>query len=194
MLFLIVIIFTQVGEYMDLRILEFIRDNIRADWLDPIMKFFTTIGDMGIFVLTSGIVLLFFKQYRRIGLMIIITAAIGFIINDFILKNVIGSVRPCQVDSEFIHYTVKCPTSYSMPSGHTLQGLFPGIILLYHKKFKVGLPLLVVGLIIAFTRMYFAVHWPSDILVGALMSLMISFCVYSIFQLNPKLAKIWVNK
>ncbi len=178
---------------MDKAILDFIADHLRAGWLNGIMKVFTLLGELGIFGLTCGIVCLIFKKYRRVGFAILICMAIGFLVGNLFLKNIIARDRPC-VTFDYLTYYIKCPNEYSMPSGHTLHSFIPVFLLFYFKKWKVGIPTLIIACLIAFSRMYFAVHYPSDILVAITLAFVLSTVVYICLNRIPKLKNLFLYK
>ncbi len=178
---------------MDKAILDYIADHLHASWLNGIMKFFTLFGELGIFGLTCGILCLIFKKYRKVGFSILICMAIGFLVGNLFLKNIIARERPC-VTFDYLTYYIKCPNEYSMPSGHTLHSFIPVFLFFYFKKWKIGIPTLIIASLIAFSRMYFAVHYPSDILVGILLAFFLSTIVWLILTKVPKLKQIFLYK
>lgn len=181
------------GETMDTKILDFIAKNMRSDWLDFLMKVFTFIGEAGIFGIAIAILCLCFKNYRKTGMYILITMALGFLIGNLLLKNVIARDRPCVVHPELVH-TISCPSGYSMPSGHTLHSFIPAFVLLFNKKWKSGIITFVLASLIAFSRMYFYVHYPSDILFGFLLAALLSFVVWILFTKVKKLNQLFFKE
>ena len=171
---------------MDTRILDFIAEHMRSDWFDVVMKLFTIIGEAGIFGIVIGIVCVFFKKYRKVGISIFITMAIGFLIGNLLLKNLIARDRPCVTFPDAIHY-ITCPKEYSMPSGHTLHSFIPVFILFYNKKWKIGIGAAMIASLIAFSRMYFYVHYPTDILFGIGLAALLSLFIWLLFEKSKKI-------
>ena len=96
--------------------------------LDHIMTGLSTIGNAGIFWIVLGLALCIPKKYRKIGIQMVISMAITFIIGNLILKNLIARPRPCWLDTQ-IALLIKSPKDYSFPSGHSMNGFAASIAL-----------------------------------------------------------------
>lgn len=101
--------------------------------LDHIMTGLSTIGNAGIFWIVLGLALCIPKKYRKIGIQMVISMAITFIIGNLILKNLIARQRPCWLDTQ-IALLIKSPKDYSFPSGHSMNGFAASIALLCNDK------------------------------------------------------------
>lgn len=160
---------------MDFKILYFI-DKLHNPILDKIMIFLTNLGDAGIFWIVLAVILLISKKTRKCGICMLISMGIGLIIGNGILKNVIARNRPCWIDTQ-IHLLIPNPKDFSFPSGHTLASFEAAItIFLFNKKY--GVLAILLALSIAFSRMYLFVHFPTDILGGAILGSSISIFVF----------------
>ncbi len=78
----------------DLAIFEFFEKFIRMDWLNPIMKIITTLGDDGIFFIIIGLVMLFFKKTRKVGVVCLGSLLIMTLLNNELLKPIMERPRP----------------------------------------------------------------------------------------------------
>lgn len=67
------------------------------------------------------------------------------------------------------------PTDYSFPSGHTAASFAVGVLLFRKLPKRYGIPALVLAALIGFSRLYLGVHYPSDVLAGALLGTGISY-------------------
>lgn len=132
--------------------------------MDVLMKFFSTLGNAGILWIAIGVLLIVFPKTRKCGIQMIIAMAITFIVGNLILKNLIHRDRPYVVDETLIPL-VKKPSEFSFPSGHTMNGFTGAFTIFFYNK-KWGSIALIVATIIAFSRMYNLVHFPTDILGG----------------------------
>jgi undecaprenyl-diphosphatase len=151
-------------------------NNLHNPILDKIMIGLTSLGDAGLIWIAIGIVLLFIKKTRKCGALMLISMALGLIIGNGILKNLIARERPCWLDPN-IALLIPNPQDYSFPSGHTLASFEAAIMIFLHNK-KWGIVSLVVAALIAFSRMYLFVHFPTDILGAIVLGTVISVLVY----------------
>lgn len=144
--------------------------------LDKFMIAVTTLGDGGIFWILTGVLLLFFKKTRRCGGMVLITMAVCYVIGNIGLKNLIQRPRPCSIDLS-VQLLIPFPSEYSFPSGHTLHsfGAATAIFLQYRKP---GIAALLLAAVIAFSRLYLFVHFPTDILGGMILGIGMAILVY----------------
>lgn len=164
---------------MDFQILYLI-NNIHNNILDKIMITLTNLGDAGIIWIIIAIILLFIKKTRKCGILMIISMILGLIIGNGILKNLIQRQRPCWIDTNIL-LLIPNPTDFSFPSGHTLASFEASIMILLHSK-KWGIPAIILSILIAFSRMYLFVHFPTDILGGAILGTTISILVYYVSE------------
>ncbi len=160
---------------LDWQILHFIRDSLACPFLDFIMPKLTLLGDKGIVWIAISLILLCTKKYRKCGVLCLCGMLAGLLIGNVALKNLIARPRPCWIEN--VGLLVKNPTDFSFPSGHTLSSVISAVILtLANKRFAFfAVPLAV---IIAFSRLYLYVHFPSDVLFGALLGVAIGFSTW----------------
>ncbi|MBD5460086.1 MAG: phosphatase PAP2 family protein [Lachnospiraceae bacterium] len=162
---------------MELEILHWIQ-NLHTDWLDPIMIFVTTLGEGGIIWCALALVLLFFPKTRRCGKLMVAVMMFSFLLGNLILKNIIARGRPFTVDTT-VSLLIKEPGEYSFPSGHTLNGFSAATMLFLHYRGP-GIAAFVLAGIIAFSRMYLFVHYPTDILGGLILGVVDALVIYLI--------------
>lgn len=160
---------------MELEILHWIQ-NLHMDWLDPIMIFVTMLGEGGIVWIVLALALLFFPKTRRCGGMMLGVMAFSFLLGNLILKNIIARGRPFTVDTT-VSLLIKEPGEYSFPSGHTLNGFSAATMLFLHFHGP-GIAAFVLAGIIAFSRMYLFVHYPTDILGGLILGVVDALVIY----------------
>ena len=170
-------------EKIDFSVLNFIQEHFRCAFLDVFFKIITHLGDMGIIWILTALVLLFFKKHRKTGITIIIGLFLGLIIGNLFLKNIVGRLRPFEVE-EGIKLLINAPKDPSFPSGHTLASVTSATILFLNYK-KRAFVFLILAFLIAFSRLYLYVHFPSDVIFGAILGVFIanlSIWIYKKFQ------------
>ncbi|NFV13815.1 phosphatase PAP2 family protein [Clostridium sporogenes] len=151
---------------MDIYILDFIHKNIANNFLDKIMIFITSIGNLGLIWIGISLLLLISKRYRKVGVLCIASLFLSSLIGEVLLKNLVQRGRPFTA-VEGINLLIKAPKSFSFPSGHTASS-FAVATVVGRKIEKFKLPIYILAIAIAFSRLYLYVHYPSDVLVGAL--------------------------
>lgn len=166
------------AERFDLPILDWIAANIKCAFLDFLMPLITLLGDAGIFWIAVAVVLLFIPKQRKAGLSMGIALLIGLVVCNMILKPWVGRIRP--YDYQFIHFgktielLVATPHDYSFPSGHTIASFEAAVALTLHNR-KLGIPAMILAVLIAFSRMYLYVHYPTDVLASVVLGTAIAF-------------------
>lgn len=169
-------IITQV----DFVILDFIQQHLRCAFLDILMPFFSFIGESGAIWFLIAIPMLFFKKTRGWGVLLIAAMAFAFLSGEIILKNMIGRPRPF-IENTQINLLVHPPASYSFPSGHSSSSFAAAVVLFIMNK-KWGTGALALAFLVAFSRLYNYVHFPSDVLIGMLLGVISALFMYCLFK------------
>ena len=169
---------------LDGNILLFIQEHIRQPWMDGFWKAVTHLGDAGLFWIGLAVVLLIFKKTRKAGFAALFALGIGALITNVAVKNIVARVRPYEVLPELVRIIEK-QHDFSFPSGHTCAS-FAAACALYHAlPRRWGIPCLVLAALISFSRLYVGVHYPSDVLAGALIGI---FAGWAGWKLSQKIA------
>lgn len=156
----------------ELKILDFIRENLTCPFLDAVMPVITKFGDGGTFWIASAIILICFKKTRKTGFSVGLALLTGFIIGNLVLKNVVGRIRPYDLNTD-IEILIKALSDYSFPSGHTLASFEAATAMLIRDK-RLGIPAMILAVLIAFSRLYLYVHYPTDVLAGIIIGILIA--------------------
>lgn len=154
--------------------------SIRTPFLDKVMALLSTLGNAGALWIVIGVVLCISKKYRRGGLQMLSAELLSFIVGNLILKNMVDRLRPCQID-ETVNLIVTIPFDSSFPSGHTLNGITAAVTLMFIDK-RMGIPALALAILIAFSRMYNFMHFPTDVLAGAVLGVISAVFVNYLFK------------
>lgn len=161
---------------LDWSILHWIHSTLSCGALDFLMPKISALGDVGAIWLLAALWMLFSKKYRRYGIMLVFGIAAGYVIGNLFLKPLIARPRPCWLDSS-VQMLIPAETDFSFPSGHTLASAIGATILTKaNRKFAFwAIPL---AALIAFSRLYLYVHFPSDVLGGAILGGLIGYFTF----------------
>lgn len=160
--------------------------------LDMIQWFRTPVFDNFILLITSlasyvwYILIIGFllnKPTRKLGVILAVAMILQYLVNGGVLKHLFARVRPCNVDTT-VELLVKRPKGFSFPSGHSAAA-FCAVGVLYGARMKKLLwPSFILACLIAFSRLYLYVHFPTDVLAGALCGFFIGYGVLRAFDLK----------
>lgn len=175
--------------------LIYISENLHGSkFFNIFFKTVTYLGEMGVFWIVLGLVLLIFKKSRTSGFVMLISLLIGFVLNDFVLKNLFVRDRPFIVNENMAKFleniNYELPSGYSMPSGHAFSSFNCAVLLTLFNK-KCGKVLIPIAFLIAVSRIFLCVHYPSDVLVGMLLGIFTAVIVFVIHKIIVRKIKIY---
>ena len=154
--------------------LSFLYNIPRTGFLDAVFLFFTKLpGSIGQLWLILGIVLLIFGKTRRTGTAILVSYLGVVLFGELLLKHVVIRARPCQIDQAFA-LLVERPTSSSFPSTHSAFA-FGAATAIFMNFRKAGVAAFIVSVPIAFNRLYLFLHFPTDVLCGIVLGILLGF-------------------
>ena len=162
--------------------------SLRTPAFDQVVLFITSLANYVWIILI--IWLLLNKPTRKLGVILAVAMILQYLINGGILKHLFARVRPCNVDTT-VDILIKRPKGFSFPSGHSAAA-FCAVGVLYGAKIKkLFWPVLVLAYLIAFSRLYLYVHFPTDVLAGALCGFLIGYGVWRAFVICMRNKKLY---
>lgn len=176
---------------MEIQILHWF-ESLHNPITNPIMYAITTLGNAGWFWIALAVVILAFLpvKYKKIGLTMAIALILSLIFCNGIMKHLWARPRafwvPGQnfvVDTQFenLYGIFNTIHDYSFPSGHSSASFAAATsIFMWHKK--EGTAALILAALIAFSRLYLTVHYPTDVLVGSITGAIYGIAAYYIVK------------
>ena len=164
---------------VDINAVRFVREYISCGFLDFLMPVITLLGEAGIVPIVISLSLICFKKTRKAGFVMALSILFGFIVGNLTLKPLIARPRPYTVDTDVVLLIDKLK-EYSFPSGHTLVTFECAVSLVLCKYKKIGTFAVVMAFLVAFSRVYLYVHYPTDVIVGAILGTAFAFASYAV--------------
>lgn len=152
---------------MELLILDWLQTHLRCGFLDAALPVISWSANHGEIWILLALVLVLRKSSCRQGWTVALALVLDLVCCNLLLKPLIGRVRPFVVNPA-VELLVSPPLDASFPSGHTAAS-FAAVFALRGSGNPLWKPALAVAVLIAFSRLYLYVHWPSDVLGGALL-------------------------
>lgn len=177
---------------MELQILDAIQ-SLRTPFGDVVMPFISRLGNTGMIWIVLALILLLLPKTRRYGIVVAAALIADVILCDGILKHLFHRIRPCDVNTA-IELLVPRPKDFSFPSGHTACSVAVSTVLFFMRgkgdkqdrvakvMGKLWIPVWILTAVIAFSRMYLYVHYPTDILGGFLTGLAAGIIGYKVTE------------
>lgn len=195
--------------FFDFPILEFIRNYLTNPFFDKVMPYITLFGEWGAFWIAVALILVLIPKTRKTGWSMGAAMLLGLIICNGILKTLVARDRP------FLFYTVERMQQYdlpelknwvpltagdikwlvpsdlnrSFPSGHTICCFEAATVLMIKNKWA-GIPATVIAFLVAYSRLYLYVHYPTDVIfsmfAGILLGLLGCAIVSIVYHFLPQ--------
>ena len=163
----------------EFQILDWIA-SLHNGFLDSVLPVISAFGDKGIGWIILSLILLCFPKYRKAGLAMALALIFCLIIGNMTLKPLIARPRPYSYFPE-MQLLIPPLEDFSFPSGHTFASFASATALfLFHRK--EGIAAGILAAVIAFSRMYFYVHFPTDILAGIILGIASGFTAFKLIS------------
>lgn len=155
--------------------------NLHQPWLDPIISLFTKLGDAGILWIALSLAMLLYKPTRRAGTLALCAMILGLLITNVTIKSLVERARPWLALPLTPLVTEKDPNSF--PSGHTCAAFAAGLVWMRTLPWGWGRAAAVVlAVLMGLSRLYVGVHYPTDVLAGALIGSLCAWAVWKRYQ------------
>ena len=166
----------------DIRAFHFINETLSNPIFDAVLPL---LREKFIWIpLYLGLIYFWLKTYGRKGAYLILALAITVAVSDqisaHIIKQAFHRLRPCQ-NIEGIHHIIRridCGTGFSFVSSHAANhfAIAAFVALWFRKNYPKIEPWLYFWAgIISFAQVYIGVHYPLDVLSGALIGLILGW-------------------
>ena len=162
--------------------LRWIVENTHNKFFDVMFTIITLLGELAVVFFAMSIAMIFFKKTRRAGLVSLFALIFVAGFNNFVFKILVARPRPflhagvtddaTWLANYMVDYGAQSklneflvPSSFAFMSGHTLSAfIFAFIVSIYHPKWSV--PAIIFSALMAYSRLYFAFHYPTDVIAG----------------------------
>ena len=162
----------------DLPILDWIAANIWCPVLDVAMPIITMFGDAGIFWIAVSVLFMITKKHRKTGIGMALALVMGLLICNIWLKPTVARIRPYDFQMEYFMKEIPLLAGtmhdFSFPSGHTIASFEGAVVILLNNK-KLGIAAVILAVLIAFSRLYLYVHYPTDVLFSIVLGTIFAF-------------------
>lgn len=163
-------------QMLDETALLWIQDAVRVPGLDPIVEVFTSLGNAGVLWIALALAMLCWRPTRRAGGIALAAMALGMLCTNIVLKQLVLRPRP-YVTMEGLIPLLTSADPNSFPSGHTCAAFAAGVAWARALPWRWARTAAVIQAVcMGLSRLYVGVHYPSDVLAGALIGSLCALC------------------
>lgn len=173
---------------IDEGILLWIQENIRSDIFSPLVKGITYLGNGGAVMITVCFILLICPKTRKLGILATISLVVNVLVSNVLLKNLVARTRPYEI-IEGLKLIIKKQRDYSFPSGHSSGSFALASVIYIETPRKIGIPAMIIATLIALSRLYVGVHYPTDVFAGMIVGTLIGCATCYIYHKKIKSKK-----
>lgn len=168
---------------LDGSVLLWIQEYVRGDFLSALIAPYTMLGNGGLMWIALSLAMLCFRKTRKAGALALCAMALGLVATNLTIKPLVSRPRPWLMVEGLVHI-VEEDDPNSFPSGHTCAAFAAGMIWLRTLPWKQGRAAAVVlAVLMGLSRLYVGVHYPSDVLAGAVIGALCAWAVWKTYQI-----------
>lgn len=167
---------------------------VAGGFFTPFFSFITLFGEKGLFFIVLSVALMLFKKTRRVGIAMLIAIGVGVLFSNLVIKKLVSRPRPYAADEVYMQFNElvggKREKDFSFPSGHSTIAMtvMMAMFLTCNKKWSwVGF---VLAFLMGLSRIYFVVHYTTDVIgglaIGAISGTIAYFIVKGIYKAVKK--------
>lgn len=155
---------------------------LHISWLDPVVSLYTKLGDAGLLWIVLSLAMLLWKPTRKAGALALGAMILGLLVTNITIKPLVERARPW-LDWPIVPLvTEKDPNSF--PSGHTCAAFAAGMVWVRTLPWKWGrIAAVVAAVLMGLSRLYVGVHYPTDVLTGAVIGSLCAWVSWKVYQL-----------
>ena len=171
--------------------LLWVQEAVRQPWLSPLVELYTRLGNTGMLWIVLSAVMLCIPKTRKAGALALLAMVLGLLCTNVVLKHLVGRTRPW-IDVAGLVPLVNEPDPNSFPSGHTCAAFAAGLSwarALPRRWMRVTAVVLAVCM--GLSRLYVGVHYPTDVLAGAVVG---SLCAWAAWEIGVQVSLYWKHR
>ena len=161
----------KIIEKYDIKAAKYINSHFQHKRLDPLMKFFTYLGNLGLLWIGISILFILRHESRKTGIILICSLLMTTILGEGIIKHIVKRKRPFIKMNICDQLIIGTPSTYSFPSGHTASSFAASAVFLAINS-RISIIIVLIATLIGFSRIYLKVHYVSDVIGGAVLGLL----------------------
>ncbi|MBQ6387517.1 MAG: phosphatase PAP2 family protein [Ruminococcus sp.] len=180
----------------DFAILDFIQAAIKNAFFDPVMMMFSYVGEIGAVWIIIALGMLFSDKTRVTGAMVLAALVLVALAGEIGIKHLVARTRPFLINTD-VTLNIVAPSGYSFPSVHAAAAFASALVIAVREKLWMGIGVYVLASLIAFSRLYNYVHFPTDVFAGMILGTLCALVLLFILKkakLETRILKIGVQR
>lgn len=169
---------------LDAAVFRFVNGSLQNPVLDVFMPFITNLNrHTSVLVIVGVLLILLFVKGGNKGRFAVLVLAFGILfsdqLNSSVAKFILERPRPCHV-LPHVHLLVGCGSGYSFPSSHAVNTFCGAVILAFFFPQAAAWLYTFAG-VVSFSRVYVGVHYPADVIGGAVIGICCGLFMITLF-------------